>query len=85
MSLVRFVQLLGFMALLAFAAMPSPARAACACSGVGQSNGYFANPSSAYGSYGNGAYAAQQFQAQPAKRKTGKSKKKASKSKPVSQ
>ena len=53
MSLVRVVQLLGLMAVLVFAAMPSPADAACACSRVGQSNGYYATPS-AYGSYGYG-------------------------------
>jgi hypothetical protein len=85
MSLVRIVQLLGLMAVLVFAAVPSPAEAACACSRVGQSNGYYAAPS-LYGAYGYGAsYGTQQPQAQPVQSKSGKSKKKASKSKPVAQ
>jgi hypothetical protein len=86
MTLVRVVQLFSIAAVLVFAAMSSPADAACACSRVGQSNGYYANPSAAYGAYGYGAtYGAQQPQAQPVRSKTGKSKKKASKSKPVAQ
>jgi hypothetical protein len=89
MSLVRIVQLLGLiMAVLAFATMPSPAEAACACSRVGQSNGYYAAPS-AYGSYGYGYDATYSPQVQPqvqtVQPKAAKSKKKASKSKPVAQ
>jgi hypothetical protein len=87
MTLVRVVWLLSVVAVLVFAAMSAPADAACACSRVGQSNGYYANPS-AYGSYGYGygaTYGPQQPQAQPAQSKSGKSKKKASKSKPVAQ
>jgi hypothetical protein len=81
MSLVRVV-LLGFAAVLASAAMSSSADAACACSRVGQSNGYYAAPSA----YGYGAnYGTQQTQARPVQSKAGKSKKKALKNKPVSQ
>jgi len=85
MSSVRVVQLLGLVAVLVVAAMPSPADAACACSGVGQSNGHYAAPSP-YGSYGNGAsYGPQQPQVQTAQPKAKKSKKKSSQSKPAAQ
>jgi len=84
MSLVRVVQLLCVMAVLIFAALPSPAEAACACSRVGQSNGYYSYPSS-YGTYGYGpAYSLKgQTKSMPAKAK--KAKKKSSKSKPIAQ
>jgi hypothetical protein len=88
MSLVRVVQLLSGVAILVFAAMSAPADAACACSRVGQSNGYYATPS-AYGAYGYGygaTYSPQQVQAQPVQPKAKKAtKNKAKKSKPVTQ
>ena len=84
MSLVRVVKLLCLMAVLTFAAIPSPAEAACACSRVGQSNGYYSYPS-AYGSYGYGPAYSPQVQAQPQPAKAKKAKKKSSKSKPIAQ
>jgi len=87
MRIVRLVSLFVVLGVLVLMAMPSVSEAVCACSGIGQSNGSYATPS-AYGSYGygyGGTYGPQQPQARPVQSKAGKSKKKASKSKPVAQ
>ncbi len=53
---------------LALMAMPSVSEAGCACggacTGIGQSNGYYANPS-IYGGYGLGYGYQTQYRAQP--------------------
>jgi hypothetical protein len=88
MSLVKVVALLSLIAVLVFAAMPAPTDAGCACSGIGQSNGYYAT-SPIYGSYGYGygqSYVAPgQPQVQPVRPKAKKAKNKASKNKPATQ
>ncbi|MFH0821392.1 MAG: hypothetical protein V2B18_01485 [Pseudomonadota bacterium] len=85
MRIVKLVLLVAFTTLAASMTAPAPADAACACSRVGVSNGYYANPS-AYGSYGYGAtYSPQQPQALPVQSKAAKSKKKAPRNKPIAQ
>jgi hypothetical protein len=81
MLLTRIVLALAVAAFLALAAMSGPADAACACSKVGQSNGYYAAPS-VYGSYGAN-YGPQQPLVQPVKPKA--KSKKTPKSKPAAQ
>jgi hypothetical protein len=80
MRIVKLV--IPFVALGAAAlmAVPSVSEAACACSRVGQSNGYYASPSP-YGGYGLGYGYQTQYQAQPVKSKKAKSKKSSTKSK----
>jgi hypothetical protein len=84
MRIVKLVNLFVFFGALALMAVPSMSEAACACSGIGQSNGYYANPSP-YGGYGPGYGYPAQFQTQPVRPKYGKSKKRAPKPKPAAQ
>ncbi len=82
MRIVKLVIPFVVLGVLALMAVPSVSEAgACACSGIGQSNGYYASPSP-YGSYGPGYGYQTQYQAQPVKSKSAKSKKRSSKSKP---
>ena len=84
MRIVKLVNLFVFLGALACMAVPSVSEAACACSGIGQSNGYYANPSP-YGGYGPGYGYPAQFQTQPVRPKAAKSKKRAPKEKPAAQ
>jgi hypothetical protein len=82
---MRFVKLLGLLVALgalALTAQPSVSEAACTCSGIGQSNGYYAGPSP-YGGYGPGYGYQPQYQAQPVRSKPAKSKKRSPKQKPA--
>ncbi len=84
MRIVKLANLFVFFGALALMAVPSMSEAACACSGIGQSNGYYANPS-AYGGYGPGYGYPTQYRAQPVRSKAVKSKKRAPKEKPAGQ
>lgn len=85
MLIVRLAKLLGLMGVLVLVTMTSLGEAACpACSGIGQSRGYYAPPSY-YGGYGPGQGYPIQYQAQPTRSKPSKSKKKSSKQKPAAQ
>ena len=85
MRIVRLVNLFVFIGVLVLMTVPSIGEAGCpACSGIGQSNGYYANPSS-YGGYGPGYGYPAQFQTQPVRSKPAKSKKRAPKEKPAAQ
>jgi hypothetical protein len=83
MRIVKLVIPFVVLGAVALMAMPSLSEAACACSGIGQSNGYYANPS--YGGYGPGYGYPAQFQTQPVRSKPAKSKKRAPKQKPAAQ
>ena len=86
MRIVKLV--IPFVALgaLALMAVPSVSEAGCACggacTGIGQSNGYYANP--ATGGYGYYGYQTQ-YRAQPMRFKPLRSKKPSSKTKPQAQ
>lgn len=85
MRIVRFVNLFVFLGALVLMTLPSICEAGCpACSGIGQSNGYYASPSS-FGGYGPIYGYPAQFQAQPVRPKPAKSKKSAPKPKPAAQ
>ena len=81
MGIVKLVIPLVVLGVMALFAMPSVGEAACACSGIGVSNGYYANPG--YGGYGAGYGYMSQTQAQPVKPKPKKSKKGAPTQKPA--
>ncbi len=84
MRIVKLVGLFVVTGIMALIAVPAVSEAACACSGIGQSRGYYANPTS-YGAYGAGYGNPAQFQAQPVRSKAVKSKKRAPKAKPAAQ
>ena len=85
MRIVKLVNLFVFIGVLVLMTVPSISEAGCpACSGIGQSNGYYANPSP-YGGYGPGYGYPTQYQVQPLKSKAAKSKKRAPKEKPAAQ
>jgi hypothetical protein len=82
MGIVRIVIPLVVLGVLALFAMPSVGKAAaCSCSGIGVSNGYYANP--AYSGYGTGYGYMGQTQVQPVKPKPKKAKKGAPTQKPA--
>jgi hypothetical protein len=83
MFIARLVHLFVFIGVLVLMAVPSFSAAACpACSGIGQSRGYYAAPTN-YGGYGPGyGYPAQ---IQPVRSKAVKSKKRSPKQKPAAQ
>jgi hypothetical protein len=83
MDLIKIVKPIVLTGVLALMAVPSLCEAAgcAACSGIGVSNGYYANP--AYGGYAPGYGYVSQAQIQPVKPKPSKSKKKATKQKPA--
>jgi hypothetical protein len=84
MSFAKVVVLLILTTIAVLMAISSPADAACACSGVGVSNGYYAQPCP-YGAYGYGPGYSPQVQARPRAPKGTKSKKTAPKAKPDAQ
>ncbi|MBI5248722.1 MAG: hypothetical protein HY912_04440 [Desulfomonile tiedjei] len=81
MGIVKIVIPFVVLGVVALLAMPSAGEAACACSGIGVSNGYYANP--AYGGYGPGYGYATRTQVQSVKPKPKKSKKGAPKQQPA--
>ncbi len=83
MRIVRLVTLFVFLGALVLTTVPSIGEAGCpACSGVGQSNGYYANPYS-YGAYWPTYGYPSQFGTQAVRSKPAKSKKRAPKEKPA--
>jgi hypothetical protein len=80
MRIVKLVIPFVVLGAVALMAMPSVGEAACACSGIGQSNGYYASPSP-YGAYGPSYGYQTQYQVQPVKSKKAKSQKSSTKSK----
>ncbi len=83
MRIVKLVNLFLFFGALVLMTVPSLGEAACpACSGIGQSRGYYAAPTN-YGGYGPGyGYLGQ---LQPVRSKPAKSKKRSPKQKPATQ
>jgi hypothetical protein len=85
MRIVRLVKLFVFLGALVLTTVPSIGEAGCpACSGIGQSNGYYANPSS-FGAYRPIYGYPAQFQPQAVRSKPAKSKKRSPKQKPAAQ
>jgi hypothetical protein len=85
MRIVRLVNLFVFLGVLDLMTVPSIGEAGCpACSGIGQSNGYYASPSY-FGGYGPGYGYPAQVQAKPVPSKAMKSKKRAPQAKPAQQ
>jgi len=82
MRIFRLVKMFLLMGALVFMIVPSVVAAGCpACSGIGQSTGYYGNPT-IYGGYGPGYGYPSQMQIQPVKPKQAKSKKRSPKPKP---
>jgi hypothetical protein len=80
MRIVKLIIPIAALGALALMAVPSASEAACACSGIGQSSGYYASPTN-YGGYGPGYGYQTQYQGQPVKSKSPKSNKRSTKPK----